>query len=122
MAGEIGKTTILGLAIGVGVGVGLAVLAPSVFPQAARAARPYAKKAARSGLEAYLRVREGLAEFGEFAEDVVAEARHDIMAERGAPQANGPAPANGTAPANGAASKTDPKPQRPGSETPGGQG
>ena len=120
MAGEVGKTAILGVAIGIGVGVGLAVLAPSVFPQAARAARPYAKKAAKSGLEAYLRVREGLAEFGEFAEDVVAEARHDIMAERGAPQANGAA-APSTA-SGGAASEPGPQGQTSGAQTSGGQG
>lgn len=110
MAGEVGKTAILGVAIGIGVGIGLAVLAPSVFPQAARAARPYAKKAAKSGLEAYLRAREGLAEFGEFAEDVIAEARHEIVTERTAPATNGAA-----APETGA-----PKPQGPGGETPGG--
>jgi hypothetical protein len=82
MAVEFGRTAIFGVAVGIGVGVGLAVLAPSVFPQAARAARPYAKKAVKSGLEAYMRTREGLAEFGEFAEDVVAEARHEMSQAR----------------------------------------
>ncbi len=117
MAGEVGKTAILGVAIGIGVGIGLAVLAPSVFPQAARAARPYAKKAAKSGLVAYLRAREGLAEFGEFAEDVIAEARHEIVTERTAPATNGAA-----APETGAGAGGGAQPQGPGGETPGGQG
>ncbi len=123
MAGEVGKTAILGLAVGVGVGIGLAVLAPSVFPQAARAARPYAKKAAKTGLEAYLRAREGLAEFGEFAEDVVAEARHELASERmGAAGASASATASATA---GAAAATgEPSGAAPPgeSEGAGGQG
>jgi hypothetical protein len=98
---EFGRTTIFGLAVGVGVGLGLAVLAPSVFPKAAQAARPYAKKAAKQALQGYLRAREGLAEFGEFAEDVVAEAKHEIAAERMGGAAG--AAASGAAGAAGAA-------------------
>ena len=73
---------LIGLAVGVGVGLGLAVLAPSVFPHAARAARPMAKRAVRSAMEAYIRTREGVAEFGEYAEDLVAEVQSEIVQER----------------------------------------
>jgi hypothetical protein len=73
---------VLGVAIGVGVGVGLAIMAPSLFPRTARAARPLIKKALHDGMSAYLRTREGLAEFGEFVEDLVAEVEHDVRTQR----------------------------------------
>jgi hypothetical protein len=110
MAGDFGKMALFGLAVGVGVGVGLAVLAPSVFPHAARAARPYAKRAAKSALGAYLRTREGLAEFGEFAEDVMAEAKHELMTERmggAAAAAAGASAATGQASAETGARRSD---------------
>ncbi len=76
------QNVIIGVAVGIGVGLGLAVLAPSVFPQTARAARPLAKRVVRSALQAYVRGREGLAEFSEFAEDIIAEAQSEVMTER----------------------------------------
>jgi hypothetical protein len=33
-------------------------------------------------MSAYLRTREGLAEFGEFVEDLVAEVEHDVRTQR----------------------------------------
>lgn len=82
------QNLILGAAIGVGVGLGLAVLAPSVFPQTARAARPLAKQAIRAALQAYVRSREGLAEFREYAEDIVAEAQSEVILQRQAAAAH----------------------------------
>lgn len=76
------QNVIIGVAVGVGVGVGLAVLAPSLFPQAARAARPLAKRVVRSALQVYMRSREGLAEFSEYAEDIIAEAAAEAVQER----------------------------------------
>lgn len=60
---------------GVAIGVGVAVLAPVVFPVVARAAKPALNAAIRAGVSAYEKGRESLAEFGEYAEDMVAEAR-----------------------------------------------
>jgi len=76
------QNVIISVAVGVGVGLGLAVLAPSVFPQTARAARPMAKRAIRAALQAYVRSREGLAEFREYAEDIVAEAQSEVILQR----------------------------------------
>jgi hypothetical protein len=82
----------VGVAVGVGVGLGLAVMAPGLFPRTARAARPFVKKAALEGMEAYLRAREGVAEFGEFAEDLLAEVEAEVVAKRRA-QDEAPTPA-----------------------------
>ena len=60
-----------GLAIGVGIGI----VAPMLFPTIARATRPGVGAAIRAGVLAWERGREKLAEFGEYAEDMVAEAR-----------------------------------------------
>lgn len=76
------QNVIIGVAVGVGVGLGLAVLAPSVFPQTARAARPLAKRAIRTAVQAYMRSREGIAEFREYTEDMLAEAQAEVMQER----------------------------------------
>lgn len=91
--------TVVGLAVGMGVGLGLAVMAPSLFPRAAQAARPLLRRALYEGMGAYLRAREGLAEFGEFTEDLVAEVRADVMAERGG-AASAAAAAAASAPAS----------------------
>jgi hypothetical protein len=73
---------------GLAVGIGAAVLAPTVVPAVARAAKPVAKAAIKGGLILYVRSREMLAELGEVAEDVYAEATAEFACES-APQAGG---------------------------------
>ncbi|MGK9235668.1 DUF5132 domain-containing protein [Inquilinus limosus] len=55
-----------------------AAIAPHVLPRLSNAARPAAKGAIKTGLALYERGRETLAEWGETAEDLVAE----VQAER----------------------------------------
>jgi len=83
---------LVGLAVGVGVGLGLAVMAPSLFPRAAQAARPMLRRALREGMVGYARAREGLAEFGEFADDLLAEVKTEVEAERRGAEAAAPPP------------------------------
>lgn len=66
---------------GFAVGIGAAVVAPVVFPLLARSARPAMHAAIRAGVNAYEKGRVRVAELGEYAEDMVAEAR----ATRGEP-------------------------------------
>jgi Protein of unknown function (DUF5132) len=66
---------------GLAVGIGAAVLAPVVVPAVARAAKPLAKAAIKGGLMLYVRSRETLAELGEVAEDVYAEATSEFARE-----------------------------------------
>lgn len=67
----VNRDMVKGLALGVGVGL----LAPVVFPALGRVARPGMNAAIRAGVLAWERGRETLAELGEYAEDMVAEAR-----------------------------------------------
>lgn len=66
---------------GLAVGIGAMVLAPVVVPAVARAAKPVAKAAIKGGLMLYVRSRETLAELGEVAEDVYAEATSEFAQE-----------------------------------------
>lgn len=72
----------LGIGIGIGVGVGLAVLSPALFAQASRGLRPQAKELSKGAVRTYLQAREGVAHFGEYLEDVMAEAKAEVVAER----------------------------------------
>jgi hypothetical protein len=85
----VNRDLVRGLAIGVGVGL----VAPMLFPTVARAMRPTVNAAIRAGVTAWERGREQLAEWGEYAEDMVAEAR--------AGAAEAPMPAAGTQPPGG---------------------
>lgn len=60
---------------GVAIGVGALLLAPSVVPLVGRVLRPAAKAVIKGGLVLY---RDTLAEIGEVASDLVAEARAEI--------------------------------------------
>ena len=64
---------------GIAIGIGLAILAPLVLPTAARAARPLARAAIKTGLLLLEKGRETAAELGEVMEDLVAEAHADIQ-------------------------------------------
>lgn len=69
---------------GAALGAAAVLLAPKVLPAVARSGRPLAKSAIKSGLHAYERARESFAEFGETAEDIVAEARAEYAEEAAA--------------------------------------
>ncbi len=60
---------------GMAIGVGAGLLASMAFPAVRRMAGPTMQAAIRSGVMAWERSREQLAEWGEYAEDMVAEAR-----------------------------------------------
>ena|SRR5713226_7303364 len=66
------------LVAGLAVGLVSVLLAPTVLPAVARAARPLAKAAVKGGIIAYEKGRELLAEAGEAVEDIAAEARSEM--------------------------------------------
>jgi hypothetical protein len=63
---------------GIAVGVGALLLAPTVIPAVGRVLRPAVKAAIKGGMVFY---RETIAEIGEAAGDLVAEARAELEAE-----------------------------------------
>jgi hypothetical protein len=66
---------------GLAIGLGATILGPIVLPAAARMAKPLAKSMIKAGILAYERGRETMAELGEVAEDIVAEARAELAEE-----------------------------------------
>jgi len=70
------------VAAGVLIGVGLALLVPVAVVTLAPVVRPLARSALRAGAMAYEKAREGVAEFGEMAEDIVAEVQDELRGER----------------------------------------
>ncbi len=79
-----------GIATGLTLGAGLALLAPLWRPAVARWGRPAAKGALKGGLAAYELSRVRLAELGEQAQDLLAEAQIERAGEqlREAPASN----------------------------------
>ena len=69
-------STVTGLA----VGVGALLLAPTVLPAVGRVVRPAVKAAIKGGMVFY---RETVAEVGEMASDLFAEARSELEHEAG---------------------------------------
>jgi hypothetical protein len=69
------------IAMGLAVGLVAAVLIPVALPVIARAARPLAKAAIKSGLIVYEKGRESFAELSEVVEDMVAEAKAEVEQE-----------------------------------------
>jgi hypothetical protein len=63
---------------GVAIGVGALLLAPTVLPAVGRVLRPAAKAAIKGGMVFY---RETMAEIGEVASDLFAEARAELEHE-----------------------------------------
>jgi hypothetical protein len=63
---------------GIAVGVGALLLAPTVIPAVGRVLRPAVKAAVKGGMVFY---RETIAEIGEAAGDLFAEARAELEAE-----------------------------------------
>lgn len=72
---------------GMAIGLGAGLLAPVVFPVLGRMARPAMDAAMRAGVSAWERSRETVAEFGEYAEDMAAEARVRRQGAQAAAQA-----------------------------------
>lgn len=79
-----------GIATGLVLSAAMALLGPMWRPAAARWGRPAAKGAVKGGLAAYGIARERLAELGEKAQDLVAEAQVEQAGER--LRDRGPAP------------------------------
>ena len=69
-----------GTVTGLAVGVGALLLVPTVLPAVGRVVRPAVKAAIKGGMVFY---RETVAEVGEMAGDLVAEARAELEHEAG---------------------------------------
>ncbi len=78
-----------GTVTGLAVGVGALLLVPTVLPAVGRVVRPAVKAAIKGGMVFY---RETIAEVGELAGDLFAEARSELEHEAGA---RGALPAGG---------------------------
>ena len=61
------------------VGIGTVMLAPTLLPIVGQVIKPVAKVAIKGGILAYVWSRERLAELGEAAEDVYAEAKAEMQ-------------------------------------------
>lgn len=66
------------------IGLGMAVLVPLAVSALAPLARPLARSTVKAGLIALEKGRETAAELGEVFEDLVAEVREELRAERAA--------------------------------------
>jgi predicted HTH domain antitoxin len=66
------------------IGIGVAVLVPIVAKSLAPLVRPVARSTLKIGVVTYEKGRETLAEFGEILDDMVAEVREELRAERDA--------------------------------------
>jgi hypothetical protein len=78
-----------GLTTGLLVGVGAAIVAPAVFPALATVAKPLVKGAIKVGVSLYEKGNEAIAEVGEVLEDLVAEAKSEMVEEQKAAAAVG---------------------------------
>ena len=63
---------------GLAIGIGAAILAPTVLPAVANAAKPLIKAAIKSGIIIFEKGKETAAELGEVFEDIVAEAKAEM--------------------------------------------
>lgn len=84
-----------GILTGLLLSAGAALIGPAWRPALARWARPAAKSAVKGGLTTYEVARSRLAEIGEKAQDLIAEAQIERATERlreTGPVENGPAP------------------------------
>ena len=64
------------------IGIGVAILVPIVVKAIAPFVRPVARSALKIGVVTYEKGREAAAEFGEIVDDMVAEVREELRAER----------------------------------------
>ncbi|MDA8241724.1 MAG: DUF5132 domain-containing protein [Nitrospiraceae bacterium] len=63
---------------GLAIGIGAAILAPTVLPAVANAAKPLIKAAIKSGIIIFEKGKETASELGEVFEDIVAEAKAEM--------------------------------------------
>ena len=70
------------------IGIGVLILAPVIAPVAASIVKPLAKTAIKTGLSLVQRGRELISEAAEFFEDITAEVKTELIAERAGPAAN----------------------------------
>src|SRR5690349_8832608 len=66
---------------GLAIGIGAAFLGPALLPVFRTVAKPTAKALMKAGILAYEQGRIALAEVGEVADDLLAEARAELAAE-----------------------------------------
>jgi hypothetical protein len=64
------------------IGIGIAILVPVVARAISPFVRPVARSALKMGVVTYEKGREAIAEFGEIIDDMVAEVREELRAER----------------------------------------
>ncbi|MGC9964423.1 MAG: DUF5132 domain-containing protein [Syntrophobacteraceae bacterium] len=78
-----------GLKIGTPIllGIGVLILAPVIIPVAASAIKPLAKATVKTGLSLVQRGKELLSEAAEAFEDIAAEVKAELIAERAGPGA-----------------------------------
>ena len=69
------------IAAGLAIGLGAVVLGPIVLPILAGAGKPMAKAAIKGGIALFEKGKETAAEFGEVFEDIVAEAKAELVEE-----------------------------------------
>jgi len=79
-----------GLKIGTPIllGIGVLLLAPVIIPVVASAMKPLAKATVKTGLSLAQRGRELISEAAEAFEDITAEVKAELIAERAGPGAN----------------------------------
>ena len=79
-----------GLKIGTPVllGIGVLILAPVILPVVASAVRPLAKATVKTGLSLVQKGKELMSEAAEVFEDIAAEVKAELIAERAGPGAN----------------------------------
>jgi len=79
-----------GLKIGTPIllGIGVLLLAPVIIPIVASAMKPLAKATVKTGLSLAQRGRELISEAAEAFEDITAEVKAEMIAERTGPAAN----------------------------------
>jgi hypothetical protein len=79
-----------GLKIGTPIllGIGVLILAPVIAPVAASIVKPLAKATIKTGLTLVQKGRELISEAAEALEDITAEVKAELIAERACPTAN----------------------------------
>jgi hypothetical protein len=79
-----------GLKIGTPIllGIGVLILAPVIAPAAASVLKPLAKATIKTGLSLVQKGRELISEAAESLEDIAAEVKAELIAERAGPAVN----------------------------------
>ena len=70
------------------LGIGLIILAPVIAPVAASVVKPLVKATIKTGLSIVQKGKELISEAAEGFEDITAEVRAELIAERAGPAAN----------------------------------